>query len=258
MYDGSTKIISHAQNAEDVVLLRALSDVECGFYVDIGAWDPSIDSVTKAFYDRGWSGINVEPQPTQFKAFVEQRPRDINLSVVVSDQPGSLSLWVPRYSALATCRSNLLNTNIPDYSEPVEHIVEAKRLDNILLEHAHKHEIHFLKIDVEGYETNVLASANFKKCRPLVLVIEATSPHTNEPTWYDWEPHVLSQGYMFALFDGLNRFYVREESCSILPKLAIPANCLDGFVTAREMKLQRDLEQAQKQLRTLGFAKHSL
>ena len=53
--------ISYAQNFEDIRLWRALKFFENGFYIDVGANDPTHDSVTKAFYDRGWSGINVEP-----------------------------------------------------------------------------------------------------------------------------------------------------------------------------------------------------
>ena len=34
-------MVSHAQNFEDVMLARALRDVEDGFYVDVGAWDPN-------------------------------------------------------------------------------------------------------------------------------------------------------------------------------------------------------------------------
>jgi hypothetical protein len=44
---------SYAQNFEDVTLWRALRDVEAGFYVDVGAWDPDLDSVTRAFSERG-------------------------------------------------------------------------------------------------------------------------------------------------------------------------------------------------------------
>ena len=54
-------IVSHAQNFEDVILNRALEDVESGFYIDIGANDPDIDSVTRYFYEKGWSGIKIEP-----------------------------------------------------------------------------------------------------------------------------------------------------------------------------------------------------
>lgn len=53
--------ISYAQNYEDVMLHRALKGVEKGFYIDVGANDPVQYSVTKAFYERGWRGINIEP-----------------------------------------------------------------------------------------------------------------------------------------------------------------------------------------------------
>ena len=38
--------ISYAQNFEDVMLWRALKHVEKGFYVDVGAQDPVVDSVS--------------------------------------------------------------------------------------------------------------------------------------------------------------------------------------------------------------------
>ena len=53
--------ISFAQNLEDVVLHRALMGVTHGFYVDVGANSPDEQSVTRAFYERGWHGINIEP-----------------------------------------------------------------------------------------------------------------------------------------------------------------------------------------------------
>jgi hypothetical protein len=65
-------IISHAQNHEDILLWRALHDVEDGFYLDVGAQDPSYDSVTRAFYDRGWRGINIEPATGYFEKLCEQ------------------------------------------------------------------------------------------------------------------------------------------------------------------------------------------
>jgi len=52
--DLQVTFISYAQNHEDVLLYRALKGVGKGFYIDVGANDPEEDSVTKAFYDRGW------------------------------------------------------------------------------------------------------------------------------------------------------------------------------------------------------------
>ena len=54
---------SYAQNAEDVRLWRVFSRKAHGFYVDVGAGDPALHSVTKLFYDGGWSGVNIEPGP---------------------------------------------------------------------------------------------------------------------------------------------------------------------------------------------------
>ena len=73
--------ISYAQNMEDVLLWRCFKDLENGTYIDVGANDPSEDSVTKAFYDRGWSGINIEPIQRHHDDLTAQRPRDINLRV---------------------------------------------------------------------------------------------------------------------------------------------------------------------------------
>jgi hypothetical protein len=50
------------------MLWRALSTVRDGFYIDIGAGDPDRDTVTRAFYERGWQGINIDPDPTCFAA----------------------------------------------------------------------------------------------------------------------------------------------------------------------------------------------
>src|SRR5438105_2444255 len=49
----SPMMVSFAQNHEDVLLARAFAEVGQGFYVDVGANDPSADSVTRHFYDRG-------------------------------------------------------------------------------------------------------------------------------------------------------------------------------------------------------------
>ena len=66
-------MISFAQNFEDVILARVFQGRSAGFYVDIGAGDPVTLSVTKWFYDQGWSGINVEPNKTLFDRLSKAR-----------------------------------------------------------------------------------------------------------------------------------------------------------------------------------------
>ena len=80
-------IVSYSQNAEDIRLWRVFRTIADGFYVDVGAADPSVDSVTHLFYERGWSGINVEPSPC-FDALSEARERDVNLRIAIGESEG--------------------------------------------------------------------------------------------------------------------------------------------------------------------------
>jgi hypothetical protein len=90
--------------------------------------------------------------------------------------------------------------------------------------------VDFLKVDVEGFEREVLAGADWSSFRPRVVVMEATVPKSDEPAHEAWEPMLLEVGYRFAMFDGLNRFYAHADEPALLQKLAIPANVFDDFV----------------------------
>jgi len=78
--------LSYAQNREDVVLWRALGDLAVGRYVEVGANHPQDDSVTKAFYDRGWAGITIEPVHEFAQAHRDERPRDTMIEAVITDE----------------------------------------------------------------------------------------------------------------------------------------------------------------------------
>jgi hypothetical protein len=71
-----------------------------------------------------------------------------------------------------------------------------------------------MKIDVEGMESDVLASWGAHPARPQVLVIEATAPSTQDRTDSKWHDLVASRGYRDVLFDGLSRYFVHESCAS--------------------------------------------
>jgi hypothetical protein len=108
--------------------------------------------------------------------------------------------------------------------------------------------IHFMVVDVEGAEAEVLRGLDLERFRPQVLVIEATLPRSREQSHTGWEPRVLASDYQFATFDGINRFYVARECASLVPPLQDPPNALDGFVWRHSDALAREVERLTGQL----------
>jgi hypothetical protein len=90
--------------------------------------------------------------------------------------------------------------------------------------------IHFLKIDVEGAEAEVLEGLNLNRARPWIIVVEATKPFSKVSTRSGWEYLITNRGYGFAYFDGLNCFYVADEFHKLKELLAVPPNVFDDFV----------------------------
>lgn len=242
-------MVSYAQNAEDVILSRALSKQHTGFYIDVGAWDPDLDSVTKHFYLNGWRGINIEPTDLYHARLVERRPTDINLKVAVGPNRGRAQFVQHGDSGLSglvetTERLTTFNA-ISDFStRQIE--VDVIPLCEITAQYAPPN-VDFLKIDVEGGERGVIESAEWRAFRPRIIVVESVKPVTNEPAWYDWEGLLFDAGYNFGMFDGLNRYYYRAEEPELRNSISIPANILDHYVTAA----YRHLEDRCKELASL-------
>jgi FkbM family methyltransferase len=220
--------VSYAQNFEDIMLDRAFAGRDTGFYIDVGAFHPDIDSVTRHFYDAGWRGINIEPVAAQHALLAGARARDINLNVALGRESGELILY--DFSPLG------VSTLDPAIAEEMrargmvgrEVKVPVRTLAEICRQYEVR-EVDFLKVDVEGHESEVLSGHDWDFVRPRILLIEATRPMSPTPSFAAWEPMILGLGYHFAWFDGLNRFYVRREDADLLTHFKAPPNVFDGF-----------------------------
>ncbi|PID30389.1 methyltransferase [Candidatus Saccharibacteria bacterium] len=213
--------VSYAQNREDILLSGILSEVKQGFYIDIGANHPTIHSVTKLFYDNGWTGINIEPSPELYQLLQYDRPKDTNLNIGVSDATGEMTLRCYRgREGLSTMETRMQAEYEALGYEFTEATVAVRPLKDICAEHAPSRDIHFLKIDVEGLEYQVLKGNDWKQYRPWVVCVEAN--HIVK----DWVPILKKAQYSELFFDGVNKYYVADEHAALAQQFSFTETML--------------------------------
>ena len=220
--------ISYAQNFEDVRLWRALKEVNQGFYIDIGAQDPSADSVSKGFYEQGWRGVHVEPVARYARALRESRPDEDVIEAAVSLHEGGIPFFEIADTGLSTGRQLVAERHRESGFAVKELKVASIRLAALLSAHESR-DIHWLKIDVEGMEYDALDSWHPSSVRPWIVVVESAAPLQREPSYVGWEPLLLRLGYRFVCFDGLNRFYVHESRSHLADAFQVGPGLFDDF-----------------------------
>ncbi len=169
--------LSYSQEGEDLLLERILGRIDGGFYVDVGAHHPFRFSNTFRFYQRGWTGINIDPTPGCMKDFLIWRRRDINLEMGVAAQEGLRKFYVFEEAAY--------NTSCADRAQAIKEsgrggacsvcMVEMAPLSKILDEYLpFGTSIHFLTVDVEGGDLEVLSTLDFERHRPHLILAEGS------------------------------------------------------------------------------------
>tara|TARA_R110000803_G_scaffold193552_3_gene256506 strand:- start:100 stop:1581 length:1482 start_codon:yes stop_codon:yes gene_type:complete len=220
--------VSYAQQFEDVILWRALKDVRNGAYIDIGANDPVVDSVSLLFYEKGWRGMHVEPMPVYAQKLREARFDEQVLEAAVGESADEIELFSFEGTGLTTAFTNYAKQHQKAGRELTKIKVACVPLAEIF-ESFNRIHIHWLKIDVEGMEKVVVQSWGSHPARPWIVVIESTRPNSQELAFEDWEPELTKRGYAFAYFDGLNRFYVHEDHAELAATINMPPNFFDFF-----------------------------
>ncbi len=239
--------IAYAQNLEDVMLSRVFKEVEKGFYIDVGAQDPIIESVTKTFYDRGWRGINIEPVYQFYQRLRADRPEDINLPIAAGAETGAVPYYEIAGTGLSTLDKEIAAQHAQAGWTVIPRTVSMLPLAAICAQYV-TGTIHFLKVDVEGAEQQVLFGMDFQQYRPWVVVVEATLPLSQAENYTQWEDILRHGGYHYVYFDGLSRFYVaREKLAEFKDAFAAPPNCFDEYQRYTEYVLQEEKKQLQQQ-----------
>lgn len=164
-----------------------------GFYVDVGSHDGvSLNNTLYFEKNNNWRGINIEPIKGVFDKLVENRTADanININCAVCNCDGEADFYlnegytemlsgiIENYDAKHFERLNKENAENAATTQVIK--VNTRRLETIFDEHSVSH-IHYLSIDVEGAEFEVIKSINFDKVFIDVVGFENNYEEVSKP-----------------------------------------------------------------------------
>lgn len=237
-------LTTYAQNREDFYIFGILHQTTKGFYVDVGANHEKLHSVTRMFYELGWSGINIEPNSKLIGEFKRRRRRDINLQYGVSDKKGKLKFReYPDFDGLSTVSEEIMAANDNRDMRYEEYDIPVKTLAQIFTE-SKVTSIDFLKVDIEGHELHALMGNDWKKYRPKLVVFEGTKRE-------QCIDYMSAQNYRLEFFDGLNYYMIDNAQPDLTIHSYAGAVLSRGLYTSNEVQLIKEAQKLKSGLQKL-------
>ena len=136
--------------------------------------------------------------------------------------------------------------------------VEVVTLAAVFAEYA-RGDVHFLKIDVEGAEREVLLGADLKINRPWVILAETTTPGSPEIRTDTFTDILAAAGYRQCWFDGLNAFFLASEHETRLARhFQAPPNVFDDFIRVGEAAAMTRADVAERRIREIDKAYNTI
>lgn len=197
---------SYAQSGEDLMLNVLFSHIKNGIYIDVGANDPYFQSNTQFFYMKGWRGINIDANADSIKLFNRKRKKDINVEALVSNNNDEMEYYYYEKSAYNGC---VYRDDIPS------RLLYSKKLKSIslttILQDKGIRDIHFLSIDVEGLDLDVLQSLDLVQIRPQAIIIESFEKDLISDINSEISKYLTRYKYIYYSRSVTNTIYLSKE-----------------------------------------------
>lgn len=166
--------VSYSSFGEEILVNRIFKNKKDGFFVDVGAFNPVVGSLTKTLYDKGWKGINLDFSETNINLFKIFRKRDISVQTGVSDK----NIVKKSFTFDPSSGTNTLNEKYAQgwakkfYKNYEIKNVKCKTLNSILEENNIIKNFDYLNIDVEAHDYEVLRGIDLNLFKPKLITCE--------------------------------------------------------------------------------------
>lgn len=172
----------YSQWGEDKFIDEFFKKKKDGIYLDIGCFNPFMYSNTCLLHKKGWSGINIDINPTSIDLFNIARPKDINLCTTINETKKKFNVYLDDpFSPVNTLDEKFYKKlKVNFFKNEKILIVESKSIDEVLNLSGDKKKIDFVNIDVEGNDYQVLKQIKIEKLKPKLISIETHHPDGSE------------------------------------------------------------------------------
>ncbi len=163
----------YTQRDEETVILDWFKDQKTGRFLDIGAYDAKVFSNTRALYEKGWSGILVEPGPTQFVGLLDAYRNDPRVTLVNAAVSGNTQGFVPLHhsrDAVSTTDEEhraKWSGSVKDYAKMYLFLVSYERLIG-----AFPGPYDFISIDTENTSLDVFRAVISHEVMASLICVE--------------------------------------------------------------------------------------
>ncbi len=189
------------RNQEEQAIVADYLHDQIGTFVEVGAFDPVVESQTFHLEQRGWSGVLIEPVPEFAVALRNKRCAQVFEVACGAPEHHGTRMPIRVTGGLSSLRETFITERLSS-AEILQ--VPVVTLDHVLLS-ARIYDIDFLSVDVEGFEMSVLRGLSFDRFKPRLILIE---------DWgHDWERHrfLRKHGYKRVRRTGNNSWYVPND-----------------------------------------------
>jgi FkbM family methyltransferase len=228
-----------SQQEEEQLVRAFFGGASSGYFVEVGANQPTVASQTWHLEQAGWTGVLIEPQPDLAANLVTAREAKVFAVACSSPENAGRSLPLHVDGALSALDRDRM---APGANTGRTIMVPTRTLDDVLDEADAPAPLDLLSLDVEGHELEVLRGFDFQVWQPRLVMVE---DHVGDLRKHRY---LKDRGYRLVRRVGNNGWYVPASN-----DMSISA--ADRWEIARKYYLAlpfRVLRNASRRLRRLA------
>lgn len=213
-------LFSHSSFGEEILVNRILKKKH-GFYIDVGALNPKVGSLTFLLYKKGWRGINFDLTKSNIQLFRAFRKRDISVQLAISNKKAEVTSYIfDPGSGLNSLEKKYADKWKKKLFKPYHtEKIESETLNSVIDKFNIPIDFDYLNIDVESHELNVLAGLDFNMYRPTLITIEIHCSGLEEMINNEIYKFFKKKRYKLISYYYLTAFFVPDEKLDDIKSL---------------------------------------